>query len=374
MALFSIINQEENLESLKNTISNKKIANSYLFYGAEGSGMEAMAMEYAAMLNCLEGGLDACGECLSCKKISNLEYSNLDLVYPVKRKGSRDDKDPFSSYSEKQMKEVQDEIGKKAQNPYHKIQLPKANSIPISFIRKIQKNIHLSSNSKGWKVILFFEVHKMTVPAANAFLKILEEPPEQSVFILTTSQISEILPTIKSRCQTLFFPPLKNEDIMNRLQHKKIPPEELNLIVNLAGGDYSEALKLCDQGIAEIKNKTLEILRSIARWDKKAIYNYVEELTGLYKKNNTVFNQLIRSIGFWFRDAAYVKSGAEEDSLIHSDQYEEISNFVDNYSDFNPGNVNVVLEKCIAMLESNVYINVVLLETFFKIKKFAFKK
>ncbi len=69
-----------------------------------------------------------------------------------------------------------------------------------------------------------------------------------------------------------------------------------------------------------------------------------------------------------------VPTGISRKEHIVTIVYEEISNFVDNYSEFSPGKVNKVLEKCIAMLESNVYINVVLLETFFKIKKFAFKK
>ena len=375
MTLFSILDQKRNLRALKNTCKNERIASSYLFYGNEGSGKETVALEYAAMLNCESDGLEACGTCPSCIKMSKLEHSNLRLVYPLKiRSSSSDTQDPFSSLKEEQIEEIQDEIRKKSENPYHKISLSDARSIPISFIRYIKKNIYLSSESGGWKVVIILDAHLMTNQAANAFLKVLEEPPDRSIFILTTSKKSDLLPTIKSRCQQLYFPPLKNETIAEALNEHDLPENELNLIVNLAGGSFSEASWLLEQDIAEIKSRTINLLRTLARWDKKTIYNYLDKLSRLYKDDSKAFRQLIRSIGFWFRDAAYIQAGNGREKVIHSDQFTEISNFVENYPGFQPTRVNKALQNCIDLLERNVYINLVLMETFFKIREFAFKR
>jgi len=375
MTLFSILDQQRNLQALKNTCKNERIANSYLFYGNQGAGMEALALEYAAMLNCESDGLEACGQCPSCKRMSKLEHANLQLVYPLKpSSSSKDTRDPFSGLKDEQIEEIQDEIQKKAENPYYKINLSKARSIPISFIRYIKKNIYLSSRSNGWKVVIILDAHLMTNQAANAFLKVLEEPPKRSVFILTTSKISELLPTIKSRCQQLFFPPLKNEVMLAALSEKELDQDQLKLITNLAGGSFSEAIRLCQQNIDEIKKKTIEILRTLARWDKEAVYNYLDDLQKLYKDDSKAFLQLIRSINFWFRDAACLKAGADQAELIHNDQFTQIKNFVENYPDFRPDKVNKALENCIDLLERNVYINLVLIETFFKIREYAFKR
>ena len=375
MSLFTILDQNRNVQALKNTIKNKKVASAYLFYGNEGSGKETVALEYAAMLNCETDSLEPCGQCPSCKQMNNLEHENLQLVYPLKITNKKEGvKDPFSQVSNDQIVEIQEEVQKKAQNTYYKIDLTDAKSIPITFIRYIKKNIFLSSQSNGWKVVVIFDAHLMTHQAANAFLKILEEPPRRSVFILTTSKYSELLPTIKSRCQQLFFPPLKNEVISEAISEDQLSQNESNLIVNLAGGSYSDALWLLDQDIGKLKKQTIEILRTIARWDKKAVFNYVNEIAKIYKGDPRYFHQLIRSIGFWFRDAAFLKSGNNEEELIHADQAEEIKNFVENYSGFQPNKVNKTLQNCIDLLERNVYINLVLLETFFKIRKYAFKR
>jgi DNA polymerase-3 subunit delta' len=327
------------------------------------------------MLNCESDDLEACGQCPSCKRMSKLEHANLQLVYPLKpSSSSKDTRDPFSGLKDEQIEEIQDEIQKKSENPYYKINLSKARSIPISFIRYIKKNIYLSSQSNGWKVVIILDAHLMTNQAANAFLKVLEEPPKRSVFILTTSKISELLPTIKSRCQQLFFPPLKNEVMLEALSEKELDQDQLKLIINLAGGSFSEATRLCEQNIDEIKKKTIEILRTLARWDKEAVYNYLDDLQKLYKDDSKAFLQLIRSINFWFRDAACLKAGADQAELIHNDQFTQIKNFVENYPDFRPDKVNKALENCIDLLERNVYINLVLIETFFKIREYAFKR
>ena len=375
MTLFTILDQKRNLKALKNTCKNKRIASSYLFYGNEGSGKEVVALEYAARLNCESEGHEACGECPSCIKMGKLEHENLQLVYPVKLKSfARDSKNPFSSLSGDQIEEIQAEIQKKAENPYYKFNLSDARSIPISFIRYIKKNIYLSSKSGGWKVVVILDAHLMTNQAANAFLKVLEEPPKRSIFILTTSKKSDLLPTIKSRCQQLYFPPLSNEIVAEAIDNQDLAEKELKLIVNLAGGSFSEATWLCEQDIGEIKSKTIEILRTLARWDKKAIYNYLDELARVYKNDSKSFQQLIRSIIFWFRDAAYIQAGSDKESIIHTDQFTEISNFVENYPEFQPEKVNRALENCIDLLERNVYINLALLEMFFKIREYAFKR
>jgi len=368
MTLFPLINQKKNLDFLNNVIKNNRVAHAYLFYGPEGSGSEGFALEFAAMLNCQAGSGTPCGTCSACKKIRCLEHSNLELVYPIPiRKDQGTDSDPFRKFSLSEIEEIQEIIKKKAQNPYLKINVPKAKHIPINFIREIKRKTYLRSQESGWKVVVIFDAHLMTEPAANAFLKILEEPPEKSTFILSTSNINAILPTILSRCQPLFFPALSPDHLREYLLEKNIPENHVNLIIRLSAGDVNQALYLIDTDIDKIVSMTLEILRAVAVWNVKNIYNYVESLSVLYREDSTQLKQILLSISFWFRDAILIKNQVNPEDLVYANLRNEIGKFVSAFPEFDPYFALSSVENCIDFINRNVYINLALLNMFFNL-------
>jgi DNA polymerase-3 subunit delta' len=368
MTLFPLINQEKNLKLLKNIIANERVANAYLFYGQEGSGTEGFALEFAAMLNCTSGNDSPCGNCSSCRKIKHLEHSNLELVFPIPiYKDNSADSDPFKGFSAAEMENIQEIIHKKSQNPYEKIAIPKAKHIPINFIRETKRKTYLRSQEPGWKVIVIFDAHLLTEPAANAFLKILEEPPEKSTFILTTSNMNAILPTIASRCQPIYFPPLSPAVLKEFLLSKNIPENQTQLIIRLSGGDVSQVLNFIETDLNQIKDLTLDILRAIAVWNIKKIYKYVEKLADLYRKDSVQFKQIMLSIAFWFRDAIIIKEQLGESELIHSELINEIRKLSDAFPDFDPYSASSSVENCIDFINRNVYINLALINMFFNL-------
>jgi len=368
MTLFPLINQKKNLDFLNNVIKNNRVAHAYLFYGPEGSGSEGFALEFAAMLNCQAGSGTPCGTCSACKKIRCLEHSNLELVYPIPiRKDQGTDSDPFRKFSLSEIEEIQEIIKKKAQNPYLKINVPKAKHIPINFIREIKRKTYLRSQESGWKVVVIFDAHLMTEPAANAFLKILEEPPEKSTFVLSTSNINAILPTILSRCQPLFFPALSPDHLREYLLEKNIPENHVNLIIRLSAGDVNQALYLIDTDIDKIVSMTLEILRAVAVWNVKNIYNYVESLSVLYREDSTQLKQILLSISFWFRDAILIKHQVNPEDLVYANLRNEIGKFVSAFPEFDPYFALSSVENCIDFINRNVYINLALLNMFFNL-------
>lgn len=370
MTLFPLINQKTNLDFLTNAIKHQRVSNAYLFYGPEGSGSEGFALEFAAMLNCQSGTPTPCGTCNACKKIRRLEYSNLELVYPIPiRKDTIANDEPFKKFSLAEIEEIQAIIRNKAQNPYLKIKVPKAQHIPINFIREIKRRTYLRSQESGWKVVVIFDVHLLTEPAANAFLKILEEPPENSTFILSSSNINAILPTIVSRCQALYFPTLSPDHLRDYLIQHNAPENYVNLIIRLSAGDVSQALSLIDTEIDQFVSLTLDILRSVAVWNIKSIYNFIESLAAIQREDTIRFKQILLSIAFWFRDAVILKNGSQSGELVHSALQEEISNFVRAFPDFDPFYALASVENCIDFINRNVYINLALLNLFFNLKQ-----
>jgi DNA polymerase-3 subunit delta' len=370
MTLFPLLNQQKNLELLKNIILNQRVGNAYLFYGPEGSGHEGFAIEFAAMLNCQTSADIPCGTCNSCHKIRLLEHANLELVFPIPvRKDTSAAADPFKGFSLAEMTEIQEIIRNKASNPYEKINVPNARHIPINFIRAIKQKTYLKSPEPGWKVIIIFDAHLMTEPAANAFLKILEEPPEKSTFILTTSNPNILLPTIISRCQPIYFPALSPSVIKQYLLDRNVPEQQTDLIIRLAGSEIVSALRLAETDFTPLKEKILDLLRSLATLNIEKLYKYVEDLAALYQEDLAQFQQIILALIFWFRDAMILKAQLNETELILKELAPEISKFIAAFPNFDAYLASSSVENCVDFINRNVYIKLALLNLFFNLNQ-----
>ncbi|HPB00750.1 MAG: DNA polymerase III subunit tau [Candidatus Marinimicrobia bacterium ADurb.Bin030] len=370
MTLFPLINQTENRNLLRNIVATGRVANTYLFYGPEGSGTEGFALEFAAMLNCSSKSERPCGICQSCKQMKTLEHPNLTLVFPIP--GSPDSKpgdSPFKKFKEGEMDEIRQIIQNKSRNPYDKIIVKKALVIPINFIREIKRHIYLAPQNGGQKVVVIFDAHLMNDEAANAFLKILEEPPDNSTIILSTAYPDQLLPTVQSRCQWLYFPPLPEAELKEFLIKKGYPLENIRLAIRLSGGNVSQLTQLIEHDLSDIKELTLAIFLDIAAWKVSNLYNHIQKMTTIYRQDPEKFAQLMQSLIFWIRDAELIRQGQPIDDIIHLDYAERLTNFVKKFPDFDAQNMKVSVENCVDFINKNVYINLALIEMFFKLKK-----
>jgi len=370
MSLFPLINQTENRRLLYNVINNNRVAHAYLFYGPEGSGSEGFALEFAAMLNCSSKDEYPCGICQVCRQMKTLEHPNLTLVFPVPApRDSDSDDSPFKQFKEDEMEEIRLTIQNKSRNPYDKISVKKGLHIPISFIREIKRNIYLAAPTKGQKVVVVFEAHLMTEQAANAFLKILEEPPANSTFVLTTAYPDKLLPTIQSRCQWLYFPPVPEDELKIYLTAKGYPAENIRLAIRLSGGNVARLIQLIEHDLKTIKEMTLAIFTDIARWKVNKVYEHIQKIVSIYREDPEDFIQLMQSLIFWIRDAELIHKGRPVEEIIHLDYSEKLTNFVQKYPNFNAQNMKISVENCIDFINRNVYISLALTEMFFKLKE-----
>jgi DNA polymerase-3 subunit delta' len=153
MAWSNVIGQDRVKRILINAILSERIPNAYLFYGPEGVGKDAMAIEFAKALNCERKKGEACDECKTCKGISEFSHPNIKLIFklPLGRNETKDDP-PLEKLDEDEIKIIQEQVKLKSQNPYHKISIPRANSIKINSIREIKVEISHSSFIPGWRV------------------------------------------------------------------------------------------------------------------------------------------------------------------------------------------------------------------------------
>ena len=211
---YDVVGQEHITTTLKNQILNNRIAHAYLFCGTRGTGKTSTAKVFAKALNCLnlKDG-EPCNECEMCRKIN--EGLAIDVT-----------------------------------------ELDAASNNGVDKIRDIIDDVKYPPQESRYKVYIMDEVHMLSAGAVNAFLKTLEEPPNNVIFILATTDPQKLPITILSRCQRFDFKRINNNDITARLrkivndQNVLADERSLNLIARVSDGAMRDSLSILDQAIS----------------------------------------------------------------------------------------------------------------------------
>ena len=181
-------------KNLTSSFKKNKIPNAFIFSGDRGVGKEGHAIEFSALLNCnrKEDDLSACGDCRSCLKVKSLKHEEIHFIHPIPAPKNKS-KSNNTVMDSKTIEELNKNYKIKSLNPYHKINLENSNTIPIDLIRNLKKKLYYSKSDENWSVVIIFDSEKLCIPkaeSANSLLKVLEEPPERTLFILLTSNIN----------------------------------------------------------------------------------------------------------------------------------------------------------------------------------------
>lgn len=366
----NIIGQERVIKILKNIYLSNKISHSYIFYGKEGIGKDAVAIEFAKLINCENkiDGIEACDRCPSCRQISSLNSTTFKFIIALAagRKETSEDDNPVNTLKQDDYEIYLEEIGKKSKDNYYKLNIPNANDIRISSIRKIRKEIYLTGIKGKKKIFLISNSDLMNPQSSNAFLKILEEPPGDSLIILTTSRLNSMLSTITGRCQKIRFDPLKKEDLTKFLLKFKsdIKLEEAELYADISDGSILKCKNITDSYFIELREKMIELLIALVTNKSITLTNIINSI--IIEKDKEKIRQFLLLIIIWFRDVILISNG-ETANVINKDRIERLEKFSKLYKTNNYKIINFV-EDSYKELEQNLNTELLLINLALKIK------
>ncbi len=292
-----VIGQSDIKERLSKIIDSGRLAHAYLFTGIEGSGRQAMALELARILNCTRSdpltSREGC-DCHSCNNILLWRHPNLYPIFPLPRFDKED--------GEAAQKALQDILSVKSKDIYAQVKFPDTGRILIDQIRELRTKLSLTMDRPGVRTIIVYPADRLGDEAANAFLKLLEEPPDNCCIILVSESTHKLLPTIVSRCQLVKFPPLAAVDIVTGLtQNRDIPKETAETAARLAAGSFTRALILTNAETTGKLEDSLEFLRAAATGNAVKITSVVNEWSTLGKRSDTV--EMLDYTALWIKDA-----------------------------------------------------------------------
>jgi DNA polymerase-3 subunit delta' len=255
MLFKNIIGQHEIKERLKQTVRENRVSHAQLFFGGEGRGKLALAIAYAQFINCRDKNRftngDSCGVCPSCIKYNKLIHPDLHFIIPVSTNTSVKEK-PTSRQFIKHYRELllENDYFTTLNSWYEKIGIEKKQAgINVYECSEILRTLSYTSYESEYKIMIIWMVEKLNYQAAPKLLKILEEPPDKTLFLLIAEQHEQIISTIISRTQLIKIPKIEDDEIIKACIEKlHVSREEAAMVAEIANGNFTEAVHLIKQG------------------------------------------------------------------------------------------------------------------------------
>lgn len=381
--LFSDILGQEHLKNhLTQSVDNGRVPHAQLFVGPEGCGTLPMAIAYAQYVLCSNlnaensGGNDACN-----LKFNNFSHPDLHFAFPV----ASNDKVKSHPVSKQFMLEWRQLLN---QQPYGNLfdwyQIlgvdNKQGQIGVDEAQDIVKSLSLKSYEGGYKIMLIWMAEKMNSAAANKLLKLIEEPPNKTVFILIAEDENQIISTIRSRCQVLHFPPLAEIVLKEALiKNYQIEASLATKIAHQSNGNYNKACDLVYQDSEDTQFEDWFIfwIRAAfkAKGNKSAIHDLISWSEEIAKTGRETQKQFLLFCIDFFRQAMLLNYGAETLLYIETKSKNfKLENFAPFVNETNILEISNELQDAIYHIERNGNSKIILTDLSIKLTRLLHKK
>jgi len=376
MLFNQIIGQDHIKKHLQKSAENGRIPHAQLFIGKEGCGTLPMAIAYAQFLLCnFSEDTDACH--IKCNK---LQHPDLHFAFPV----TTNDSIKKHAVSNLFLEDWRDFI---ATQPYgslfnwlqHIGVENKQGLIGVDESEAVVKKLKLKSYEGGFKVMIIWMAEKMNIAAANKLLKLIEEPPNKTVFLLITENEEQIINTIKSRCQALHFPTLSEQDIANSLVvNHKIANNEAAKIAHQAEGNYNKALHLLQNDSSDLIFEEWFIAWIRTAFRAKGNAAVVQELISwsdtIAKTGRETQKRFLDYCLQFFRQALLVNYKSDHLVFMETKSGFNLSKFAPFVHSGNILDIEKELNDAMYHIERNGNAKIILLDLSMKLTRFLHKK
>lgn len=267
MRFADIIGHQELKRRLVESIDKGRVSHAQLFSGAAGAGTLPLAIAYAQYLNCPHrSGGDSCGECPSCRQISEMAHPDVHFVFPVNKQGKKSGEKIISVNFLAPWREIVTSTGGyfSRQQWYDMLNLGKTlqGQINVAEAEEIIRRLSFKSLESEYKVMIIWQAETMNSEAANKLLKILEEPWQKTLFLLITDRPDLLLTTIRSRTQQIHIPCLEADDMLPLATGDELQRRNM---ARLSGGDVIEMRRLTGGAEDEARRESFELFCSLMR-------------------------------------------------------------------------------------------------------------
>ena len=281
MPFHDCIGHHQSIAFLQSAVTHERLAHAYLFHGEEAIGKRLTAIRLAQALNCeqpLEAdGLDSCGTCRSCRQIEARIHPDFFVIEPDQEQATR--------------------------------------QIKIEQVREIEHQIMYRPLIGERKICLIDDADRMTIGAANALLKTLEEPPAHSLFLVISSRPAALPATIRSRCQALrFTTPARTQVEAALILTREIPPADARFLAIVSEGRLGEALTADVKDTRARRQQLVDLVRPQALQSIGSILSSAEAIA---KGNHA--QDMLTWLARWIRDLVLIQVGGDRDQILYLD-------------------------------------------------------
>ena len=346
-----LIGQDKVKHYFSKALESGKLQQCYLLHGPAGVGKTAAVLDLAQIATCHNTDLRPCGECVSCAKFTTMDHPDVSLYFPVPGSIKPDE--------ERSLRLLL------AADPYAKLEMPKSGSLHIEMVRKLKQKLRLQSYQGQGRVVIFLNCESLTPDAGNALLKILEEPPEDVSFLLTTTIIDDVLATIRSRCQLMHMSYLSSECITQALLKRlKIEPNQAISYAQFSGGSFSRAFEFTQDSYTIIRNACSDILETCLTENQVKIIEFTDQFVKQYDSAavKSILELLIAVLKQLYENA-YVSHNDTEDHV----PFIAVPSVYNTLTPVVTENAIRAIEKSVDLMNKNVYIYLILLTLFFNL-------
>ncbi|MCD6600165.1 MAG: DNA polymerase III subunit [Dehalococcoidia bacterium] len=274
--MWQVIGQDKILTLLDNSLKQNSLAHAYILLGAPHIGKMTLAINIAQALNC-DDTKPPCGKCQSCRHIATGKHADVTCVTLDSKLTSRT------------------EIG-------------------IDTIKELQRTANLPPYEGKCKVLIIYEAEYLSTEASNRLLKILEEPPQNVVWLLLSAEEPRLLPTIISRCQRLVLKPVPPEQIQKLLTDSNgIKASKAKLLSRLCQGCPGWALSAAaDDDLLQQRKKRIDKIKSLVEGTLTQRFTYAQQLGSIFSKDRRAAMKIMDTWLTWWHDLMLIKGGYEE--------------------------------------------------------------